>query len=305
MRSAKLPGLLRRTMLVSCAAALFAIQSHAGILFNYPNFSSTAGLTLVGSTTTATTGDGTVLRLTPANSYQSGAAYSTSAITLGPDATFSTTFDFRFTGQGGIDPADGITFVLAAASAGLGSSGGDIGYGGVPNSVAIEFDTFDNGGVDGNSSNHVAIDPDGNILNGLGDQNLIDVYGVRNCDFGTSTSYLSPGCMSNGDLWRATISYNGSDLSASLFDMSGAHAESAPFTVYSSLPLNIAADLGTNTAFVGFTSGTGGGIENHDIGNWQFANTTQLATPEPGTLVSLAGACAALMLARRRIRKQS
>jgi hypothetical protein len=39
-------------------------------------------------------------------------------------------------------------------------------YGGVGNSVGIEFDTYDNGGADGDSSNHVAIDEDGNITNG-------------------------------------------------------------------------------------------------------------------------------------------
>jgi hypothetical protein len=63
---------------------------------------------------------------------------------------------------------------LAASASGLGSTGGDLGYGGVNHSVGIELDTFDNGNPDGNSSNHAAIDENGNIINGnaLSDQDL-------------------------------------------------------------------------------------------------------------------------------------
>ncbi len=297
---------LRVIALVSGVACVLAMPSQASVLFNFPNFSSTAGLTLVGSTATATTSDGTVLRLTPASGGQAGAAYSTTPVALGSNATFSTTFQFRFTSPGGIDPADGITFVMAANSSGLGTSGGDIGYGGVPNSVAIEFDTFNNGGADGNSSNHVSIDMNGHIIDGsnLSDQNLTNVYGVATCDFGSSTNNASPGCMSNGDLWTVTIGYDGTNLSATMWDQSGAHAEASPFTVYGSVPINIASFLGTNTAFVGFTAGTGAGFENHDIISWQFANTTQLSggggnVPEPGTVFLILGGIGGCVLLKR------
>src|SRR5205085_4845698 len=161
------------------------------------NFASTAGLTLVGNTSTAVTGDGTVLRLTPATFNQSGAAYSTSAVTLGSNATFSTQFQFRLTSPGGINPADGFVFVVGTSTSGLGAGGGGLGYlGAAGNSVAIEFDTFDNGGTDGNSSNHVGIDTNGN----LADSNLANVYGISACNF-TGNSYQAAGCMSNGHLW--------------------------------------------------------------------------------------------------------
>jgi hypothetical protein len=286
---------------VLAITGFFGVQSQAGVLFNFVDFSNTAGLTQVGNTSTPTTGDGTVLRVTPAIGGQAGAAYSTAGVTLGSNATFSTTFDFRFTNTGGIDPADGITFVLAASPTGLGVGGGGIGYLGVPNSVAIEFDTFNNGGVDG-SSNHVAIDTDG-VLN---DSNLTNLYSKANCNFTPATTHSSPGCMSNGDLWSVTIGYDGTNLSVSAWDRSGTFAEAAPFMVYSSLPLDISSALGTNTAFVGFTSGTGAGFENHDILNWQFANTTQLVSsaPEPATLAMLMGGFAGLALLKRRQRWQ-
>jgi hypothetical protein len=272
------------------AMAIFAPQAQADILFNYPNFSNTAGLTFAGSTTTTTTSDGVVLRVTPATTSQSGAAYYTTGVPLGSNDTFSTTFEFRFTDTGGIDPADGITFVLAQNPTGLGAGGGGLGYQGVPNSVAIEFDTYENGGAD-SSSNHVAIDTDGVLT----DSDLTNLYGVATCD---SATHLAAGCMSNGDVWSVTIGYNGSDLSVTAWDTTG---EASPFTVYTSLPINIESYLGTSTAYVGFTGGTGAGFENQDILNWEFANTTQLGpTPEPSTLGLVFAGIAGLALVRRR-----
>jgi hypothetical protein len=279
--------------LAACSLALCAVQAKASLLINYPNFTSTAGLTLVGNAATAVTGDGTVLRVTPAVIGQAGAAYSTTAVPLGVNNAFSTQFQFRFTSPGGIDPADGITFVLAASPTGLGVGGFGIGYGGVPNSVAIEFDTFENGGVD-SSSNHVAIDTGGNLT----DTDLTNVYGVSNCVLGTNTT---PGCMSDGNLWTANLSYDGSNLTANLFDP----AVGTTFTAINAFPINLASLLGQSTAFVGFTSGTGSGWENHDIINWQFSNTPQLGNaPEPASLLllgsGLLGMAAFALKTRRR-----
>ncbi len=248
-------------------AAAAASPAHAVLLFSYPDFTNacnTASLTCVGNTATV----GSVLRVTPASGNQSGAAYSTTAVTLGSSDTFSTQFQFQFTNAGGIDPADGITFVLAKSTAGLGSLGGGIGYGGVTNSVAVEFDTFQNGGEQ--SSNHVGVDVNG-VLNDLSATNP---YGVATCDFSSGHSQL--GCMSNGDIWSVSISYDGANLSVTVQD-----GNASPQTVINNLAIDLASDLGSSTAFVGFTSGTGSGFENHDILNWQFADTTQLATPVP------------------------
>jgi uncharacterized protein (TIGR03437 family) len=246
--------------------------------FTYSGFASTAGLTLVGNAATTSTSDGKVLRLTPATGNQSGAAYSTTPVTLGNNAAFSTQFQFRFTNPGGWNPADGITFVLGTSTTGLGAGGVGMGYQGVGGkSVGIEFDTYNNaalgiGDNDGNSSNHVSIDTNGVLTN----TDLTNVYNNGSCGFANGTPPQNPhtvaGCMSNGDLWTANIVYDGSNLTVTLTDP----AEPASFTAINSYPINLASALGQNTAYVGLTSGTGAGWENHDIVNWTFSNTPQL-----------------------------
>jgi hypothetical protein len=281
--------------LLACAVS---VAAHADT-FTYNDFSSTSGLTLVGATAPA--GSPAVLRLVPAQTGKAGAAYNTSAFTLGSNDTFSTQFQFRMSNPGGVDPADGLVFVLTADPSGLGTAGFGIGYSGSSSkSLGIEFDTFydgpgsiaTNGGGGANddldknnlsSSNHVAIDTSGILTN----SDMADVYGIRSCGFTTGSPPQSPntvaGCMSNGDIWTANISYDGSNLTVQHRDP----AEGSTFTAISNLPIDIASYLGTNQAFVGFTSGTGAGDEDTDILNWKFANTTEITlppgVPEPAT----------------------
>ena len=285
---------MRQICLASAGVIAFCATPAFADSFNYPDFSDTSHLTMVGGTTTTVTGDGTVLRIIPAAGGQAGAAYSTAPVQLGAGNTFSTQFQFRFTAPGGADPADGITFVLAADPGGLGTAGYGMGYEGVPNSLAIEFDTYNNGNpgslgpfaAEPDSSNHVALDVNGVLTNA----NWTNVYGNGSCGFAGGTPPQNPnnvaGCMSNGNLWTVTIGYDGTALNVSLFDP----GMGTTFHALTDVPLDLAGILGTNTAYVGFTGSSGAGWENEDIVNWRFANTAVLpSVPEPASWAMMLG----------------
>ena len=109
-----------------------------GECFTYPDFSPPSGLNLLGSA--APSGD--ALRLTPNQGGQSGQAWYGSEVLV--DDGFSTEFRFQFTGHGG-NGADGITFAVQNSGVeATGGAGGLLGYDGIPSSLVVEFDTFDN-----------------------------------------------------------------------------------------------------------------------------------------------------------------
>lgn len=127
--------------------------------FSYPNFSSAAGLQLNGSAAVVAPEDVSILRITAASTPQIGSAwYCGSDCSLGTGKVFlsngfSTTFKFQLSGSN--TPGDGIAFVIqngcfSEGNCGINAldpfGGSTIGYDGLSNSVAIEFDTTcDNG----------------------------------------------------------------------------------------------------------------------------------------------------------------
>src|SRR5579862_3031860 len=171
-----------RFVMLAAIAALVVIAGVVPVLAQSPNFPNFGGsltsLTLNGNAAQ----NGNVLRLTPNQLDQAGSAWFN--IQQPVAGTFSTTFTFQISGanttqpgcapdQFGFCPADGFAFLIqnspTGANSGLAALGPDgcgIGFGdsstgctpptgGITNSVAVEFDTFQNG--DDPSNNHVAI----------------------------------------------------------------------------------------------------------------------------------------------------
>lgn len=269
------PSYLTRYVFLAAACALPAMAQ-----ISYPTFSSSAGLQLNGNAA-VTSG---VLRLTPAAFNQAGSAFSTSAIPLASNASFSTFFQFRITNSGGIidtdgTGADGIVFVVQTVANNVGGLGGGIGYLGIPKSVGIEYDTWNNGTGYG--------DPDGNHVN-------VDFSG----SFSSASDAVSIATrMNDGGVWSSWIDYNGATglLEVRLAE----NSDTRPGAALISQTVDLATVLGSTNAFVGFTSGTGAAYGDHDILSWEFRNSFDPISgpgippvPEPATY----GACGAALL---------
>ena len=264
--------LLRLTLLSALAVAPLTAVS-----FTFADFSSAPGINLISNASLTSN----LLRLTPALENQNGAAWFNSAVDV--QSGFTSEFSFRISDRGGYKPdwepgvnndgADGFAFVIQAqgvSELGLYASG--IGYYGIPNSLAIEFDTWANKpSYCEPNGNHVAFQSLGALANRPEHCSGTEFDGTfTNPTLAIAT--VGPD-LSNGTTYNTRIVYNPGLLQLYLTDFS------TPI-----LSANI--DLGTllklqggRNAFIGFTSSTGGAWENHDIVDWQFTNV-----PEPGTL---------------------
>jgi hypothetical protein len=224
---------------------------------NFPDFSSTTGLNLVGDATQFNS----VLRLTSAQLGQVGAAWYINKQEVG--GGFVTVFNFQVTAPGGQLDADGnpggdgFAFVTQNSNvSALGFAGGAQGYGGIPNSLAIEFDTWNSSalpfGINDPNGNHVSVHTRGILPNSDAEA------------FSLGSTTVIPD-MSDGSVHTVMIAYEPGTLQIFVDDLS---------TAVLTIALNLAdvLNLDDGTAFVGFTAGTGGAYENHDILSWLFTS---------------------------------
>ncbi len=211
------------------------------------------------------------LRLTSSVNHLTGSAWWHQQVPV--KNGFTTEFRFKFSegsndnaADNSLPGADGIAFVIQNSSPeALGTYGGGIGYNQIPNSLAIEFDTYSN---DENqienffdpNGNHIAVQSNGKNPNSSFHK---DAYTLGMAD---SVLDIRP----NNTTYYVKIDYNIEPLTLRIYiDKTGDFL--APALTVSNLEINRLLDLlYSEGAYVGFTSATGSARENHEILSWTF-----------------------------------
>jgi hypothetical protein len=209
------------------------LSGQTAVVNDAAGFASAAGMTFEGVTLT-----GGTLELTNGAGYEDNSVWEATPVNV---QNFTTDFSFQETAAS----ADGFTFAIqnAAANA-LGKYGGGLGYAGIASSVAVKFDLYSNSG-EGPDSTGFYVDgayPSVPALN-------LTPSGVN---------------LHGTDILRAHINYDGTTLTLTLTDT----VTGASFTA--SQAINIPATVGGNSAYVGFTAGTGGLSAVQQILNWTY-----------------------------------
>jgi peptide-N4-(N-acetyl-beta-glucosaminyl)asparagine amidase len=246
-----------RLLLIFGSLFLYSPPGSASANFDYPDFSTSSGLNLVQSAVAS----GNLLILTPAAGQTQGAAWFSDRQFV--QSGFESTFRFQISGEQHLGGGDGFVFVIQNQSPSAINTpftgGSSLGYDGIPNSVAVEFDTFEIGGNFGDpNGNHISVHTRGILPN-----NVDEIYSVGNTGASLATN------LSDGLVHEVVIRYLPGNLNI-LLDGSTTPALTVPINLSSTLSLD------AGKAYVGFTSATGGSWERHDILSWSFRTI-----PEP------------------------
>ncbi|MDT3739800.1 MAG: SBBP repeat-containing protein [Candidatus Kapabacteria bacterium] len=233
------------------------------------------------------------LKLTNAEIFDTGAIWLRKKFSFKKD--FVTTFEFRVTGgsngivkESSIPGADGFAFVIQNHDYPyLGQKGGDMGYTGIPNSLAVEYDMFQNP-YDLNG-NHIAVQSMGsepNIANHLITKSMLG----RNDNIPI---------IQQNTIYYSKIEYSWESKTLSIYLGTDSVLQSPVLSV-NNFDMTTFLNLEDNEyAYIGFTSGTGNAYQEHQIINWvvpctnppviidnvgdNFVNSKQmLVYPNPG-----------------------
>src|ERR1700728_1690905 len=253
---------------------------------------------------------------------------------------FTSWFAFKFTpNSGSYATADGLAFVVqnsqgldtsspgpltclasGSGATAVGDGGGCMGYGGIDNSLALEFDTYNNGsGIDpddlGGSSNdnHIALQDCGaGLINSPVHYPFNNGGAVENCfvNLGPSNALVptlisnpqssTPGAgtvtLADGNVHQIVVNYSGpTEATPNLLQVyidppfvSGTHTPdptaipviSGTFDITTALNL-LNSGTANDSAYVGFTSATGSAFEQHELMAWTFTPHTQVTQQQP------------------------
>ncbi len=218
-----------------------------------------SGLSFNGGATVS----GAALVVTDGGPVESRSAWYSTPVNV---QQFTTDFTFQLTAA----DADGFTFAIQnVGRTALGNPGSGLGYEGIGTSVAVKFDIFNGSGEGSNST--------GFYTNGASPT-------LPTLDMTSSGVNLH-----SGNTMSAHLVYDGTTLTLTVTDL----VTTASYTT--STAINIPATVGGNTAYVGFTGGTGGLTATQKILTWTYSSSassgpspaaTPTFTPAAGTYTS-------------------
>jgi hypothetical protein len=258
------------TLVMAIAISLLIQTTHA---FEYVDFSSTAGLNLVGDSAQV----GNRLQLTPAVRAKVGGAWFSTKQGVGNG--FRSTFSFEVADPDPNFGADGFAFIVQNDSpTALGAAGSSLGFmdigdgPGLDNFLAVEFDTLNSGITFDQNDNHIAVQSRRKLP-------------PKDRQFLGSAN--PPFSIQGGGVHSAQIAYDPGLLTISV--------DNSPTPLLQvNVDLATLLDLDDGLAWVGFTGATGAAWESHDILSWSF-----VSVPEPGTFLMLTQFGALICLPRR------
>jgi hypothetical protein len=242
------------------ASGIYAI-TNGNPYVNFAGGFTSSGLTFNGSSQL----NGTRLRLTDGGTSEAASSFYNTPVNV---QSFTTDFTFQLTTPN----ADGFAFVIQnAGTSALGPLGGGLGYGpstpagtpGISNSVAVKFDLYSNAGEGSNST--------GLYTNGASPTTPATTLG-GNVN------------LHSGDTFNVHMTYDGATLTMTITD---ANVPADTFTT--SWSINFPSTVGANTAYVGFTAGTGSATATQDIIGWTFTSAAQAGTKYEAEKLTFSG----------------
>jgi hypothetical protein len=315
----------------SAANPLFCLNDGTGTSSN-PSFfldAYPASIDPIPSDNPAQAGSYYATQMTDGGSQESSLWFSVPQVVANG---FTTWFAFKLTPNGdSYATADGLAFVIqnsqgsnllydssagctgigGAGPTALGSGGGCMGYGGIDNSLALEFDTYynswdpnDNNGS--NNDNHIALQ---NCGAGLPNSPNHDSFtcqvnlGPANAPVPTLVSNpvsSTPGVgivtLADGNVHQVVVSYSGPlEATPNLLQVfidppfnPGTHTPTASAVPVISGTYDITTALNlinsgsaNDSAYIGFTSGTGSAFEENELMAWTYTPHTTVTQSQP------------------------
>jgi hypothetical protein len=200
--------------------------------------------------------------LTDTALFQAGAVWSKEKFNV--SASFDTRFGFTiYNGNdhnlldGGSPGADGVALVLSGGHMNqLGDNGMGIGYSGIDNAIAVEFDSYLNGAFSDPSASHIAVQV----------SNKKEVRGIHQLPYLRGMTFSGvPNMVADSSIYHARVKLQNGLMSVWL---SKDRALGEPLLT---VPLKIESELNMNAdglAWVAITSATGFSSQFHELTYW-------------------------------------